>query len=527
MELDKEKFPSLSSLLFEQVSDLESAQNQEVDNKVILVLYGPPAAGKGAAKKLATDLAGKELKAGENNFKDFLKSMKKSSPDIYHQFYQEEDTRMTDATGKLLPPKVFLAVHKAAGGSAESSGKDRSGFDSEVAEHFHVNESEKQFNLSDILSWKTYKNLMKETGEDPVEAAKLFTNHPETQSWFAQARGWSKAVPGFELNAWTGESDDPNLTLGFRYFASESFLDDVENDLEGFLGNEAQETAANIYLADQAGESSANIERIGAFGKIKEKYPNVKLVGAYIYQPANRTEIANLHRKAFDKAGRRVSQAEVDRIYDNAPDVDVDGNTVNVKNPGPAIEAMKSADFDSIYVFAPPDAFDPEKETDSDGRHVGAAICQPFGDGTGYFSIEGCDKFAEGGSEADAQQYAGMEKKAVKRANLEDTKGFEDGFISQELNDKEKQALVSSLNDMGFNIDDQKLLTYLDKYAPPGASRAGENEFGANTYSDKLFAKETNPTAKSSDLAAESPRSSKTKDDLIMERWNKLAGLIK
>ena len=65
---------SVYGRLYEQDESAAAAEVQEepVDNKVLLVLYGPPAAGKGAAKKLATDLAGKELKDGEKNFKDFF-----------------------------------------------------------------------------------------------------------------------------------------------------------------------------------------------------------------------------------------------------------------------------------------------------------------------------------------------------------------------------------------------------------------------------------------------------------------------
>ena len=527
---------SLASLLFEEPASIDQAKEMPVDNKAILVLYGPPAAGKGAAKSLATNMAGKELKKGEKNFSKFLKAMKKSEDPKYEQFYQEEDKAMTNATGDSLPPKVFAMAHKAAGGDASKAGDNQAGFESEVGEHFHVNEMGKQSNVSEILSWNTYKNLMEDAEGDPAKAAVNFKKHPETQSWFAQARGWSKEVDGFELNDFTGASDDPNLTLGFRWYASEKFLEDVETDLEDFLaGSGAEETSANIYLADQSGESSANLGRIGAFGKLAEKNPTVKLIGAYIYQPADRTKIANLHRKAFDRGGRRVAQSEVDRIYDNAPEVNVKGDKVQVKDPGPAVRAMQDAGFDSIFVFAPPDAFDPDEEKAADGRHVGAAICQPFGAGTGYFSIEGCEEFAEGGSEADAQQYAGMEKKAVKKAGLEDDEKFQDSSglfpTSAAITKKHKSKLIKALNDMGFNIEKSQLLSYLKNYAPPGSNRPGAGDYGKNTYSDKLFGGETNPTARSDDLATggakeESLQRSLGEDNLILERWRKLAGLL-
>ena len=518
-----------SVLAEEESAAAAKVQEEPVDNKVLLVLYGPPAAGKGAAKKLATDLAGKELKAGEQNFKDFLKSMQKSDDPEQQEkaqmFFQEEDKRMTDATTKELPSLVFGEAHKAAGGTGTAAGTDQTGFEGSVAENFTVNETGLQRNLSDILSWNTYNSLMDQAAGDPAKAATLFAQFPETQSWFAQARGWSKSVEGFSLNDWTGVTDEPNMTLGFRYMASEKFMEDVETDLEGFLSQQdATETAANVYLADQAGESSANLDRIGDFGALKEKYPNIKVVGAYIYQPADRTKIANLHRASFDKGGRRVSQKEVDRIYDNAPEVDVDGNTVDVTEEGPAISAMQDAGFDSVYVFAPPDAFDPEKETTADGRNVGAAICQPFGGGTGYFSIEGCDEFAEGGSEADAMQYAGMEKKAMKRAGVES----DDGYIPKDPTTDEKKLVVKALNDMGFGVEESQLLKYLKDYAPPGSDRSGGSEFGSNTWSKKLFAKETNPTAQSDDLATKKDESARTTaaDSLLLERWRKLAGLL-
>jgi len=530
---DRNKRYSITHALFEDATSpgAVEAQDEEVEQKVLLVLYGPPAAGKGAAKKLAVNLAGLEQKEGEDDFKGFLKKLKKADPERYATFYQEEDKAMTSATTEGLPAAVFADIHQAA------DGKNKDVFESELGQHFHVNENGKQSNLSEILSWNTYQQLLDDYNGDGDAALKAFVDHPETQSWFAQARGWSRAVGDFELNDFTGVSDEPNLTLGFRYYASEKFLSDVEKDLESFLSGAAEETAANIYLADQSGESSANIDRINDIGKLKEKYPNLKVVGAYIWQPQDRTKIANLHRKAFDSGGRRVASSEVDRIYKTAPEVEVEGDSVDVTKEGPAIDAMQAAGFDSIFVFAPPNAFDPDEETDSGGRHVGSAICEPFGDGTGHFDIDGCEDFADG-SKVDAQQYAGMEKKAVKKADSSTQAGYdlgdeEAGFIPEfgKMNKTEKKAIIQALRDMGFDIERQdQLRTYLKKYSPAGAR--GSGEFGKNTYSKVLFAKETNPTAKSDDLAQtkekkeESARSQKQKDDLIVERWQKLAGLL-
>ena len=101
--------------------------------------------GNRAAKKLATDLAGKELKDGEKNFKDFLKGMSKSEdPDVQQKanmFFQEEDSRMTNATTGELPPLVFWELHTAAGGTDTEAGTDQAAFETALAEHFTVNET--------------------------------------------------------------------------------------------------------------------------------------------------------------------------------------------------------------------------------------------------------------------------------------------------------------------------------------------------------------------------------------------------
>ena len=103
--------------------------------------------------------------------------------------------------------------------------------------------------------------------------------------------------------------------------------------------------------------------------------------------------------------------------------------------------------------------------------------------------------------------------------------------IRKSITKKHKSKLIKALNDMGFNIEKSQLLSYLKNYAPPGSNRPGAGDYGKNTYSDKLFGGETNPTARSDDLATggakeESLQRSLGEDNLILERWRKLAGLL-
>ena len=154
---------------------------------------------------------------------------------------------------------------------------------------------------------------------------------------------------------------------------------------------------------DQAGESSADTSRIEALGKLKEDedFPSVTLIGVYIYQPQERTEIANLHRAAT--GGRRVSSKEVGRIFDTAPKIE--GGKITDK--GPAIEAMEDAGFDQIHVYYPPNPFEPD-----DAKEFSSQICNPLGPGKGALDIEGCE---EEGNTTSARSLMGMEKQAAKK----------------------------------------------------------------------------------------------------------------
>ena len=75
------KIPSLASVLFE--SEVEKIA-QQVDAKpvTIVALYGPPAAGKGAAKGAVGEFAGV---GADKNYEDWLDSMGKEEASSFFQ----------------------------------------------------------------------------------------------------------------------------------------------------------------------------------------------------------------------------------------------------------------------------------------------------------------------------------------------------------------------------------------------------------------------------------------------------------
>ena len=504
---------SLSSLLFEQ-----DAPPDEMKPVTIVALYGPPAAGKGAAKGDVGTFIGQE---GGENYKDWLKAQGDDSG----KYFQEEDEKMVDAMTKTLPPLVFKEIHARV-----EAGED---FDSIVAEYYHVNESNKRFELSELLSKGAYEKVLEENTDDSGEvdveaAAEQFAKFPNTANYFTQARGFSKEIEGAgELNAYFGEYDGQigDQTLGMRAEAARSYLDDVKAELSALGAADAGDsTYASVYLMDQAGESSADTGRIEQLIKLKnESAPGVvTLIGVYIAQPQERTELANLHRAVT--GGRRVSTKEVERIFDSGPQFDDDGN-LDMANLGPAIESMQKG-FDQVHVYQPPEPF----ETDDAGEFADK-ICAPLGTGKGAFDVEGChgsDAIAKNaGPKTKARSYDGMEKQAIKDAGLEDTKGFEDGSFpeAKKLRPEQASAILDALKKLGFtDIGQGDLDKYLTQMGVP--NKRGEGEYG-DLPSKSLFGKGTNPTKRTEvPTQAESVRTRSSEGDLIVERWQKLAGIL-
>ena len=513
---------SIAHWLFE-VDEGQPAETNEQEPSVtdytLLVLYGPPAAGKGVAKK---SVAAKFKTAGEDmSIKQAMDGMSAEEKEAFESEMEtttsrEEDKFMTSITTGQLPLAVFAELHGQANG-------DPVAFDAALDQYWHKNEDGMEFKLSDVIQGKDYKDILDRNNGNAEAAAKEFKDFPETASWFAQARGFSKSVTGLDddVNALLGVTDDKGRTLGVRAAGAKDYFSGVEDDLEKLMG--AGEKFGTVYVADQAGESTIDTDRIRSFAEWSATKPNVKVVGVYIHQPLERTTIANLHRKAFDIGGRRVAQSEVEGISSAGPQFDADGK---MTNSGPAdgpIATMEDAGYDAIYVYHPGRGFSYDMEVGD--RQIGDTICEPFGDGKGALKIKGCQDDSSGGpygAATEFQSVAGLEKKVAKKAGVEDDAGMIKGTTDPD----ELNAIAAALNDYGFTgVAAQDVSTYLQTYAPGDAER-NDGSFAKTPYGLELF---KNMKANKEEVvkapAKESARTRGSSDDLILERWIKLAGI--
>ena len=498
----KRSVPSLASLLFEE--DLaQMASQADAKPVTLVVLYGPPAAGKGAAKGAVGEFAGVDA---DTNFEDWLEAM---SDEDASSFFQEEDARMVDAMTKTLPPLVFAEIAGRVNG-----GED---YESVIGDYYHVNETGKKQALGDVLDKASYEKVMSDNDNDVEKASKEFAEFPNTAAFFTQARGFSKAIDGApdEINAVMGVTGPGEQTLGMRTLAAAKYMDDVKSEIQGLGAKEVGDsTYASVYLMDQAGESSADTSRIEALGKLKEDedFPSVTLIGVYIYQPQERTEIANLHRAAT--GGRRVSSKEVDRIFNTAPKIE--GGKITEK--APAIEAMEDAGFDQIHVYYPPNPFEPD-----DAKEFSSQICNPLGPGTGALDIEGCE---EEGSTTSARSLMGMEKQAAKKAGVDDVGDGPGIPAAGDMNDEQKEKVVKALEGQGFSASVDDLEDYLETIAPPGVR--GASKHGKVPWAKDLFATDgRSPTERITVKKESVQRRVKrvNRDDVVLERWRTLAGI--
>lgn len=536
-EVPQSSVPSLASVLFE-AEEIDTAEG--IPKFTVVALYGPPAAGKGAAKDFVKGQFGGDKQS--STIDSYIASLPADAQgdakkEIKGTIEAEEDAWMTGITTGKFPGAIFMDLHNKAQG-------DSSKWDAAGEEYWHKNETDQGGPVTALIDGTTYKKILDENDGDATKAAEQFAKFPETQSWFAQARGFSKAPPGMEeFEKFMGpiaDGEHKGRTLKIRQEAADEYINKVSKSIKSMMGDAKK--FGSLFMADQAGESTTNTTRIKQLGELRKQ--GVRIIGVYIHQPKERTTVANLHRKSMDMGGRRVAQSEVDAIADAGPTIEDN----KIVNDGAAIKAMKEALFDGIYVYHPGQEFEYEQTTQgikADGAvgdvPIASAICEPFGDGTGSLDIEGCDDPEvhpdPRGSKVSAGSMRGLEAKVSKKAGVTDEE--ETGYLPafEKMDVAERKAVVDALSGYGFTgISDKHLQSYLSLYAPGGAKRSpkyGEKkDFGSNPYGGALFGK----MKADKQIVVTSPKSESVKkgcilskyDDgeLILERWRKLAGLL-
>ena len=524
---------SLASLLFE---DEEIGAAAEVPKFTLVALYGPPAAGKGAAKKFVKSEFGGEAQTAtiDKWLEDLPDDAKDSAKkEIKGVIEKEEDAWMTSITTGKFPAAIFKDLHDQAQG-------EEGAWNSAAEEYWHQKETGPIRKIKELIDGKTYVKIMEENNWDVDKTAQQFANFPETQSWFAQARGFSKAPPGMEeFESYMGPIQDgpyEGRTVKLRQAAADDYINKVNDSIEKMMGN--AQKFGHLFLADQAGESTVNKARMDQLATLRDK--GVRVIGVYIHQPQARTTIANLHRKSMDMGGRRVAQSEVDKISGAGPEFDDDGNFTE---PGDTLKHMEGL-FDGVYLYHPGKSFEFEETSQGLGPDgtatqvpIASSICEPLGDGTGILDIEGCDDEnvhpGQKGPEVEAGSLRGLEAKISKKSGVADEEGT--GYLPkfEDLSGEDIQAVLGALRDYGFqNIGEKNLEGYLSMYAPGGAQRSpsfgDKKDFGNNPYGKALFGdmsadqKEVIKDPKKNECAL----AKYAKGDLIMERWRKMAGII-
>ena len=422
----------------------------------LVVMYGPPAAGKGAAVGRAGEFAGVDLKG---NFEDYLDGMKKRGEGAAANMQIQEEDKWMIRTSANLGTLVFTElVNRIINGEE---------YEDIIDEYFHKNESGEEFPLEKVAPEGFIKRLIEEMNGNVESIVQYLLGTKRVQDYWTQARGFSKKIDGAdpELNDLLGVDKD-NRTLGIRLASQARYLDDVTREITDLFNDvERLEKGkyASIYLIDQAGESTTteNESRIKRLGQLKQQFPEgaLKIIGVYVDQPAKRTEWANYHRASF--GGRRVAQAEVDRIFASAPTIE---NGEIVEN-GPVLDAMIAAGYDQVRVFTPPNPVEADATTsDLDNKEVpvGNAICEPFGAGTGHLDIEGCDDNSTG-PQTRVSSFKDLEEVGT------DALGEEGDELPEEMSDKDADIVAQALVSNGFaGIDGGDIKNYVKKIKPGG-----------------------------------------------------------
>ena len=187
----------------------------------LVVMYGPPAAGKGAAVGRAGEFAGVDK---QGNFEDYLKGMKKRGEGAAAEMQIQEEDKWMVKTSSNLGTLVFTElVNRIINGEE---------YDNIIDEYFHTNESGKKFELAKIAPSGFIERLIDEMDGNVESIVQYLLGTKRVQDYWTQARGFSKQIDGAdpELNDLLGVDDD-GKTLGIRLASQARYLDDVTKEI--------------------------------------------------------------------------------------------------------------------------------------------------------------------------------------------------------------------------------------------------------------------------------------------------------
>ena len=126
-----------------------------------------------------------------------------------------------------------------------------------------------------------------------------------------------------------------------------------------------------------------------------------------------------------------------------------------------------------------------------------------------------------------------MEKQASKKAEVDELSDDDGLPKASEMDDTQKEKVAQALTDMGFSASVGDLENYLETISPPGVRGGGEHGkvpwstelFGDDYKGDNATVTGRAPTERIT-VKSESTRLTKTNENLILERWRKMAGIL-
>ena len=100
---------------------------------------------------------------------------------------------------------------------------------------------------------------------------------------------------------------------------------------------------------------------------------------------------------------------------------------------------------------------------------------------------------------------------------------------ADQMTEDQKQNVIQALNDMGFSASRADLEQYLDTISPPfvrGAGEHGKLPWSTELFGDDWKGDDATVTGRSPTERITVKQESRSSGDLVLERWQRLAGIL-